>query len=134
MKLIAFEVLMKPTAKARARTVVHNGITRSYTPSKTVDSENMIRVTYYDHYLLTDRFSKPTAIKLTCVFVLSKPKSAPKKREILPTTRPDIDNYIKLVLDSLNGYAFDDDSQIIELHASKVYGDIPKIRIQMEGV
>jgi Holliday junction resolvase RusA-like endonuclease len=125
--MIQFTVLMPPGAKARARTVVHNGKVRTFTPSKTVDAESMIRLAYFNES--KDRINKPNGVQLSCAFTITKPKSAPKKREILPITRPDIDNYIKLVLDALNGYAWEDDSQIIILSAVKRYGDISQIEI-----
>ena len=44
--------------------------------------------------------------------------------EIKPLTKPDVDNIAKLVLDALNGVAFVDDKQIIELSVKKRYWDI----------
>lgn len=43
--------------------------------------------------------------------------SAPK----FNTSRRDVDNLCKFVLDALNARLYDDDSQIIELHATKNY-------------
>lgn len=42
----------------------------------------------------------------------------PKSTE-LDAPRPDIDNYIKSVLDLMNGKLWDDDTQIISLYATK---------------
>lgn len=36
------------------------------------------------------------------------------------THKPDIDNIVKLVLDGLNGVAFEDDAQAIEVKAAKL--------------
>jgi Holliday junction resolvase RusA-like endonuclease len=36
---------------------------------------------------------------------------------------PDIDNYCKSVLDALNGYAWTDDTQVVELEATKSWND-----------
>ena len=44
-------------------------------------------------------------------------KNAPK----IHTTKPDIDNLVKFVCDSLNGVCYRDDSQIVELKAEKHY-------------
>lgn len=41
----------------------------------------------------------------------------------------DIDNLCKFVLDCLNGLAWDDDSQIVDIGAIKSYGDIPETLI-----
>jgi Holliday junction resolvase RusA-like endonuclease len=36
------------------------------------------------------------------------------------TLRGDLDNYVKLTLDALNEVAWDDDGQVVRIHASKV--------------
>ncbi len=36
-----------------------------------------------------------------------------------PAKRGDLDNTLKVLLDSLRGHAFEDDSQVIELHAAR---------------
>lgn len=40
-------------------------------------------------------------------------------------TRPDIDNYIKIFMDALNGIAYDDDSQVSYVCGVKKYVDEP---------
>ena len=51
--------------------------------------------------------------------------------ESLPVVKPDIDNYVKAILDALNGVAFKDDSQIIALNAKKLYSDKPRTEIEI---
>lgn len=61
---------------------------------------------------------KPISVKID-VF-RSLPKSAPKKCEgIEDTVRPDADNIAKSCLDALNGVAYCDDSQVVELIVRK---------------
>ena len=43
--------------------------------------------------------------------------------EILPTKKPDIDNILKVVADALNGVAYLDDVQVIEVNADKTYSE-----------
>lgn len=50
---------------------------------------------------------------------------------IVPTSRPDGDNYLKLVQDALNGVAYKDDSQIVDSHVIKRYSDQPALRIEI---
>jgi Holliday junction resolvase RusA-like endonuclease len=58
-----------------------------------------------------------------------KPKSKPKK-VIHWTTRPDLDNFIK-ILDALNGVFWVDDSQIIRIDATKQYGEPARTEIEI---
>ncbi len=131
--IIEFEVLMPPVAKARARTVVNkkSGFVHSFTPTKTVNAEQTIRMAYHAKYGTESRFPRTAALILSCQFILQKPKSAPKKKAIRPITRPDIDNYLKTVMDALNKYAWEDDAQVVELFATKNYGDTPMIKIMI---
>ena len=40
-----------------------------------------------------------------------------------PLVKPDIDNVVKLVMDALNGVAYDDDKQVVRQYAEKRYTD-----------
>lgn len=62
----------------------------------------------------------PLAIELC--FTMPKPKSAPKSRVTYPITRPDVDKLARACLDAIT-YArtWNDDSQVVALHAYKVY-------------
>lgn len=50
---------------------------------------------------------------------------------IRPTSRPDTDNYLKALLDGLNGVLFKDDSQIVDVSASKYYSATPRVEIEV---
>lgn len=71
------------------------------------------------------------ALRVEMTFVRSFPASmSQKKRQTaLPVTRPDLDNYEKLVLDALNRVFWRDDAQVVEVHKRKIYGPIPGIRV-----
>ena len=56
-----------------------------------------------------------------------KRRAAAITGDIRPTTRPDVDNYVKSVADAINGIVIHDDSQIVELDARKVYAVAPKL-------
>lgn len=53
-----------------------------------------------------------------CVSILGLKKKPRQSGEAF-TAKPDADNIAKLVLDALNGKAWHDDAQIVELHVSK---------------
>ena len=48
------------------------------------------------------------------------------------TKKPDLDNLVKSVLDGLNGIAYVDDNQIIDIEARKEYGLYNSIYIELE--
>jgi Holliday junction resolvase RusA-like endonuclease len=47
--------------------------------------------------------------------------------DVRPTSRPDIDNFLKAILDAINGIVVADDSQAVEVHATKKFGLVPKM-------
>ena len=75
-------------------------------------------------------------IALTVSFLLERAKSNKKPHH---TQKPDLDNLVKTVLDSLNGLAFDDDSQVIRIEAQKYFaapslGEKPSTVITLQEV
>lgn len=74
------------------------------------------------------KFKEPIAgpVKMKIYFFFNYPKSWSKKRKqstTWHTSRPDIDNLQKSCLDSLNGIAYIDDSQVCYLISRKQYCD-----------
>lgn len=119
-----------PVAKGRPR-MTRAGHT--YTPAKTRSYEE--RVAWYGVRTMGTRPSLegPLHLVLTVIVPIPASWSGKKKEmarngELYPMTRPDLDNYIK-VLDGLNGIVWKDDAQIVCLSAVKVYGDVPGLRI-----
>lgn len=130
-----FEVIGKINGKARPRLNMYTG--KVYTPTNTKDYENLIReyfkIKYHRNEILKGR------IKVTIVAYFAVPKSTSKKdREnmllgnISPTKKPDIDNIVKIVLDALNKYVFEDDNQITKLDVEKVYAEQEKVYVAIE--
>ena len=115
----------KPQPKQRARVTKWG----SYTPPQTVAYEKLVALTWGNRPMLQGAVS----MKVTCVFKI------PKSRKDLwngqnHTQRPDLDNVIKAVTDGLNGRAFDDDSQIVELIGTKVWGRDEYVEVELEEV
>lgn len=75
----------------------------------------------------------PIAIEL--VFTVPKPKSAPKTRRTWPIVKPDVDKLARALLDAAT-YAgmIGDDSQVVELHAYKVYPSETRRALRQPGV
>lgn len=77
----------------------------------------------------------PVAVRVAFGFL--KPKSAPKKRETSPITRSsgDIDKLLRATLDALvDAGVMRDDSQVINVSASKDYAGTAGACIEVAGV
>lgn len=48
-----------------------------------------------------------------------------------PTSRPDLDNYEKAILDGLNGIAWYDDSQVCDVIKAKRYSKNPRVTVEI---
>jgi Holliday junction resolvase RusA-like endonuclease len=76
-------------------------------------------------------------LQLAIEFTYPWPASASKARRTAPggsyrPSRPDLDNLIKLQCDALNAIIWLDDAQIVEVHASKRFGEVPGVSIIVE--
>ena len=108
---------------------------KAYTPAKTVNFENLVKIEYERQ--CPDTFfpeGKPLAMYIEFHFKIPQSASNKKKalmasNEIRPTRKPDLDNAIKSVADGLNGVAYKDDSQIVKISCTKWYGDIPHTKV-----
>lgn len=113
-------IIVEGKIKGKARPRVFNG--HAVTPKDTVNYENWVRLNYKEQcgkYL-----EGPIKAKIIAYYKIPKSytkakRLACKDNIILPTKKPDLDNVAKIILDSLNKIAFDDDSQIAELSVSK---------------
>ena len=119
-KCIRITIKMEPVAKGRAKTAYINGMVRTYTPQKTQDAENFIRLRAMRHK--DDMFEEHIPVKLVVTFYRLKSKWLPKN-ETLPVRRPDTDNFIKTVCDGINCVLIKEDSQITTIYARKRWSD-----------
>lgn len=126
-----FEIPGEPKGKGRPR--LGKGFT--YTPKDTVNYENWVKTCYItqDGGMLQG----PIYAKINCFYGI--PKSTPRKKvldmecgHILPTKKPDLDNIAKIILDSLNGIAYKDDSQVVELTITKHYAVKPSVVVELK--
>jgi Holliday junction resolvase RusA-like endonuclease len=134
--MIKFTIYGEPVAKGRAKFCVRGGHAIAYTPKATREAEGDFRsqsLPYRPKEIITG------AIGLSIVVYKVIPKSFSKKKavsaeagEIMPITRPDFDNYAKLVCDSLNGVFWKDDGQITDCAIHKRYSKTPRIEIVVD--
>jgi len=133
MHTIHLTLLGEPVAKARARQgMSRKGRHYTYTPDPTAHAENAWRDLFHTNG--SKPFPPKTPLAVTVVFHLPRPKSLPKK-VTRPVSRPDFDNLVKLVTDALQGFAYDNDSRIVDSYISKrfaLYPDQPRTEIVIE--
>ena len=135
---IRFEIAGECVAKGRPKFCKMGGKgVRVYTPKKTEKYEEKVKEEFKQQFPDFTPFSN--RIKATIIITKKVLKSANKKDkdkmlngEISPITRPDLDNYIKSILDGLNGLAYVDDSIITQITAIKQYGDTDKVVVILE--
>lgn len=119
--VIEFFVPGVPVAKGRPRAYRRkNGSIGAYTPDKTVVWEETIK-----YYAMKVRPDKPIdgPIKLILEFKMPKSKNAEKQKRQHPTTKPDLDNLEKAVMDALNGIMWTDDARVCQKISSKIYAN-----------
>lgn len=146
MKEVRFVVEGEPTGKGRPRFVTrYNPVTKksfgqAHTPKETLVYENLVKVEYSAQ---TDgfRFDDAAMLDMRVLAFYGIPKSKSKKikekmikGEIRPTKKPDCDNVLKIIADSLNMVAYKDDTQIVDAQIRKFYSERPRVEIIIKEV
>lgn len=128
------EIPGEPVGKGRPR-FTRQG--RAYTPAKTAQYENLIRLAFAQKYPDWVPTGSPVAVYIRAEYTM--PSSWPKRKRLLhlltagwKKTKPDLDNIIKS-LDGLNGIAWKDDSQIVNISAMKYYGPQARLTVHIQN-
>ena len=134
---IKFTVPGEPVGKARPRarivkTKAGGEFVSMYTPKKTQSEEGAIR--HFANLAMAGKPPMAGPLELhVCAYV---PVSAswPKKRQAdslagraFPVSKPDADNYGKLVMDAMNSIVYVDDAQVVSATFHKRFSDRPRI-------
>lgn len=120
--------------KQRPRFNTQSG--KAFTPTDTITYENWIKCCYREQ---SGKWLEG-AIRARIEVYYKIPKSYTKKRVQairdgleMPLKKPDADNVAKIVLDSLNKIAFDDDAQVVELTVIKKWTEeMERIEFELE--
>ena len=133
-----FKIPGKVQAKQRPR-FSKSGIV--YTPKETRVYEDFVRLCYSDYANQYQWEPYDGQLRAEIEVFIQVPKSDSKLNkqakiigEIRPTIKPDCDNLAKSILDSLNGWAYQDDKQIIELEVKKFYSEESGVRVKLMEV
>ena len=121
MDIINFEIPGKIKGKQRPL-VTKNG---TFTRKETINYENWVKSCYLQYTKKTNG-NDERPLKVTITAIMPVPKSYTKREKLeikYPKRKIDLDNIAKSVLDSLNGIAYKDDSQVMDLHITKEFGE-----------
>ena len=131
-------IVVEGKIKGKARPRFNTKTGRAFTPGGTITYENWIKCCYQEQ---DGKFiDGPVSARIEVYYKI--PKSYTKKRVQairdgveMPLKKPDSDNIAKIVLDSLNKIAFDDDAQVVELTVVKKWTEEQeRIEFELEEV
>lgn len=71
------------------------------------------------------------AITLDLTFFVRAPHNKKNLLGEFCVSKPDLDNYVKFYLDVMNGLVYNDDNQVCQLYARKIYSGEPKTVISV---
>lgn len=155
--LVCFEVSGKPGYKGRhrSRLVIPKDAWTGFGANAFIFKADVKKL-YVQHYAHTETAQyeamiaehagllmkrRPPSERPIAILVhafLQVPKSWSKRDRaealfgtILPTSKPDADNYLKVASDALNGIVWKDDAQVVNARAIKCYSDNPALRIEV---
>lgn len=131
---VNFTVRTKPVPQARPRFYVrHSGLKHfvgAYDPARCKDFKEVIawhaKIRAKECGLLNPLTG---ALAISIIFQMGKKGG----KEVYHTKRPDLDNLAKAVKDALRGIIYADDSQIVEAHLYKRYGE-PLLQITVSNL
>jgi Holliday junction resolvase RusA-like endonuclease len=145
-KRVKFIVLGEPQGKGRPRfgarysQAAGRAFVNVRTPEKTVAYENLVKIEY-GMQTQNFRFEDGSQLDMRIMAYYGIPKSASKKKKaamiegrIRPTKKPDMDNVVKIIADSLNQIAYKDDTQIVDCQCRKFYGEEPRVEVMIQEV
>ncbi len=137
---VSFTVWGEPKGKGRPRFSRIDNYTKAYTPADTVSYENLVKVEYC-RQCKNAKFEDGSMLDLRVFAYYAIPKSTSKKKRklmldkvIRPTKKPDMDNIIKIIADSLNNIAYHDDAQIVDTMVRKFYSENPRVEISIQNI
>lgn len=136
---IDFLVPGQPVGKGRPRFAKRGNFVQAYTPEKTANYENLVKVCA--QMAMKGRALLDGPLTAAIIMEFQIPASWSKKRRqdaiearVMPTCKPDADNGAKAILDSLNGIVYRDDSQVCVLLVKKRYSETPCATVRIEGM
>lgn len=123
MEAISIVIPGEAVPQGRPR-VTHCG---TYDPPKSKEYKRLVGIMARSAMRGRKPFTGPTDVQIYIYKEPPKSWSKTKKEhalhgQLLPTARPDVDNYAKGIMDGMKGICWQDDAQVITLRVGKRYG------------
>lgn len=136
---VYFVVYGTPIGKGRPRATSRGGFVRMYTDAKTLGFEAAVADEARTAMKGWEPFDTPMQLQLSAYYPIPKSWSKKKRQlamdgDIHPQVKPDLDNVMKAVLDALNSVVYADDSQVINMVATKRYSSDPRVEVYVHEV
>ena len=137
--MIVFTIPGTPVGKGRPRFARRGNFVTTFTPEKTASYENLVKVKAEEamvgHELIAG------AVAVTILLFITPPASWSNKKmlqalnhEILPTTKPDVDNVIKGIFDAMNEIVWNDDKQVVDVTIRKRYANTARATVEVRPI
>jgi Holliday junction resolvase RusA-like endonuclease len=136
---ISFTVPGSPVGKGRPRFSTVAGHARAFTPAKTASYENAVRILASQAMAGRAPLAGAVSVNIDAFFAIpsswsNKKHNAAILESIRPTVKPDIDNCIKIILDAMNGIAYNDDKQVVHCVFRKYYSARPHVFVTFSEI
>jgi Holliday junction resolvase RusA-like endonuclease len=134
--MLTYMVEGNPIGKGRPKFARRGSFVSTYTPTKTRDYENVIKEVAKKAMGSNEILETPVTVAIYITVPI--PASYSKKRTEAclkdierPIKKPDIDNIAKCFLDAMNDIVYKDDTQVLTLHVTKVYGTVGMVEVMV---
>ena len=135
--MVTYLVEGNPVGKGRPKFARRGNFVSTYTPTKTRDYEDLIKEAARKAMGSNELLETPVTVAIYITVPI--PSSYSKKRTEAclsgferPIKKPDIDNVAKCFLDAMNEIVYKDDTQVLTLHITKVYGTIGMVEVMVK--
>lgn len=139
--MLTLKILTEPTPKQSAKFYRAGRLLKAYQPTKINLSKQTIQSVVINQ-LPKDFVPFNSEIEVEYKFYFAPLKNFNKKikalidnnRAVYKSTKPDIDNLLKHINDSLENIVFNNDSQIVRMTAEKLYSHVPRTEITIKAM
>lgn len=136
---VTFIVPGTPVGKGRPKFARRGNFTVAYTPQKTASYENLVKIAA--HEAMGGKQIIEGAVAVMINLYVTPPASWSQKKqraalagEIFPTSKPDIDNCLKGIMDACNEIVWRDDKQAVDVVMKKRYATTARAQVEVRAI